>query len=62
MGAVLEEGDAVAIAGALDRVRISELAVHVGDEAKLAVWVGAQFILGRSPRRQSVVGWKRWGW
>ena len=40
VGAVLEEGDAVAVAGVLDRVHIGELAAHVGDEAKLSVWVG----------------------
>ena len=45
VGAVLEEGDAVAVAGVLDRVHIGELAVHVGDEAKLAVGVGDQLIL-----------------
>ena len=45
VGAVLEEGDAVAVAGVLDRVHIGELAAHVGDEAKLAVGVGDQLIL-----------------
>ena len=45
VGAVLEEGDAVAVAGVLDRVHIGKLAVHVGDEAKLAVGVGDQLIL-----------------
>ena len=33
------------IAGVLDRVHIGELAAHVGDEAKLAVWVGDHLIL-----------------
>ena len=35
----------MAVAGVLDRVHIGELAAHVGDEAKLAVWVGDQLIL-----------------
>jgi len=45
VGAVLEEGDVVAVAGVLDRVHIGELAAHVGDEVKLAVGVGDQLIL-----------------